>query len=220
MNRFIAERENYRGPIVQHPLYRRWNNMKQRCSNPNNEAYHNYGGRGIKVCDRWTERGGFWNFVDDMGECPDGYEIDRIDNDGNYTPENCQWTTTKENRGKKRPYIRKRSNNSLGELNVKRISGNKNGKEWQVRLTIDGNEYYCGSYWDKEDAGTAAVAIKKVADAVSKTRIIKARIDELGRVKKLLPSAHLDSNGCWHYEARKIDNPTAERLAELEGQLK
>ena len=76
------------------PIYVTWQGMKDRCLNPNYKGYHNYGGRGITVCDRWMK---FENFYADMGEKPDGMQIDRINNDGNYTPENCHWATPAEN---------------------------------------------------------------------------------------------------------------------------
>jgi hypothetical protein len=75
--------------------YRIWHGIKQRCFNPNNNDYPWYGGRGITVCDRWKDS--FSNFLEDVGPRPNRkYSIDRINPDGNYEPENCRWTTSKE----------------------------------------------------------------------------------------------------------------------------
>ena len=75
--------------------YHAWSNIKARCFNPNNPRYSDWGGRGIAVCDRW--KNSFENFLADMGTKPSPkHSLDRIDNDGDYSDENCKWSTKAE----------------------------------------------------------------------------------------------------------------------------
>lgn len=83
-------------------VYNIWQGMKKRCYRKKNINYPSYGGRGIKVCERWHD---FINFFADMGTCPAGYQLDRKDNEGDYTPENCRWVTPKVNSRNKRDTI-------------------------------------------------------------------------------------------------------------------
>jgi hypothetical protein len=80
--------------------YRAWSSMKQRCFNPNAPAFKNYGGRGISVCKDWFS---FEGFFPDMGACPPGLSLDRIDVNGNYESSNCRWANASQQNRNRRP---------------------------------------------------------------------------------------------------------------------
>lgn len=87
------------------PIYKLWQSMLHRCRNPNSPAFKWYGGRGISVCERWYS---FISFYEDMGDRPPGMELDRIDNGGSYSKENCRWVSHSENCKNRRRYPEKR----------------------------------------------------------------------------------------------------------------
>lgn len=94
-NKLLSDSAKTHGMTL-HPAYGVWHSMKQRCNDPNHKAYHNYGGRGITVCDDWSNS--FESFWNDMGPSyKRGTELDRIDNDKGYCKENCRWVLRKIN---------------------------------------------------------------------------------------------------------------------------
>lgn len=134
--------------------YATWASMRGRCLNPTNDRYHQYGGRGIKVCDRWNE---FANFLEDMGKRPPGTSIDRIDVDGNYEPSNCRWATPK-----------MQMRNRRGNINGKCIS--ETAEDVGLDYGVLQSRLYRG--WDYQTAITTPVQ--------DKSRFLGARAKQLG----------------------------------------
>jgi len=101
-----------------------WNHIKRRCLNPNYQYYYRYGGRGIKICDRWLNS--FQNFFDDMGYAPSKkHSIDRLDNNKDYEPSNCRWATEIE-----------QQNNRTNNVRVEYNGETKTLSEWSRILNI------------------------------------------------------------------------------------
>jgi hypothetical protein len=106
--------------VSEQPEYQIWSQMKGRCSNKNHKKYSNYGGRGINVCDRWTEKGtGYTNFIQDMGIRPTNkHSIERVDVNGNYEPSNCIWILISEQGWNKQASADVKPGDIFGKLTV------------------------------------------------------------------------------------------------------
>lgn len=118
--------------------------MRQRCTNPNNAKYRQYGGRGIKVCDRWMGADGFANFLNDMGNPPSlGYSLDRISPDGNYCPDNCRWASPNQQRVNQRDF----------RIGVKRIGVHQGSDhKWHADMVINKQKVLHEKFDNYDDA--------------------------------------------------------------------
>ena len=127
------------------PTYHSWHDMKQRCNNPKNHKFKDYGGRGITYCKEWEQ---FENFLDDMGVRPENKTLDRIDVNGNYCKENCRWATAKQQS--------RNTTRSIGVEKAKKIKLLKKqgiapcdiARKLDINISTVGNTYYGRSYSD------------------------------------------------------------------------
>lgn len=116
-----------------------WYNMHYRCSNPRCKDYKDYGAKGIKVCERWYDVD---NFIADMGEPEKDMSLDRSDTYGDYTPDNCKWSTLEEQ-------------NRNRERNVKGYTWNKYHKKYEAKIKMEGKRLFLG-YFDCKEAARRA----------------------------------------------------------------
>jgi len=122
-----------------------WSKMKHRCTNPRAHNWERYGGRGIAVCDRWSD---FANFLADMGQAPDGMTLDRIDSDGHYEPSNCRWATML-------TQSRNRTNNVILEHDGRRMCMSEWAEETGIKIGTIWWRYKAG--WETSRILTARV---------------------------------------------------------------
>ena len=132
--------------------YRAWINMNQRCYNKNTKQYKDYGGRGIKVCDRW--RFSFLNFIKDMGmKASPRLTLDRINNNGDYTPGNCRWATMKQQTHNRRSQDVLHRNKIMKQryLNLERGIYFRTSKQaWVACVQSDGKKKVLGQSVDRK----------------------------------------------------------------------
>lgn len=132
--------------MSRHPIYKVYRSMLERCNDVGNKGYNCYGGRGIKVCDRWMNS--FENFRDDMfASYSTGLTLDRIQTNGNYCKENCRWVTQQQN------CLNTRAKG--GSSSFKGVSFHKLTGKWSSGIGYNGKHYYLGLYEKEEDATIA-----------------------------------------------------------------
>lgn len=134
------------------PEYVIWEGMLARCRNSNRPRYESYGGRGIRVCERWHD---FASFISDMGVRPGpGFSIERDNSEGNYEPSNCRWAT----RSEQQRHKRRARNNRSGHTGV---TWDRNRSKWLAWIKLAGKSNYLGGFSDIECAVDARKAAEK-----------------------------------------------------------
>lgn len=121
------------GSTKKHYLYKTWDMVRQRCYNPNYSSYKNYGARGITMYDGWKDSFvSFSSYIDkELGRRPDGYTLDRIDNDKGYEPGNLRWASHSEQMHNRR---------ALGSSKVQGVSQRKDTGKWVARIKAFGKD--------------------------------------------------------------------------------
>ena len=131
--------------LTSHKFYNTWKHMVDRCTNPNHKAYKDYGARGITVCEEWVDVRNFITWAEETYPHIEGISLDRIDNDGGYSPENCTWsdkTTQCINQ-------RTRKDNKSGYVGV---GFNKSKGKWEAYISVNNARKHIGQFDSKEEA--------------------------------------------------------------------
>jgi hypothetical protein len=127
--------------LTEHPLFATYHNMKARCNNPKLDNYKYYGAKGIKVCEEWLGKKGLITFIQDMGERPTGFQLDRIDVNGDYCKENCRWVNK---------YVQ--MGNTTKNNSVPGVGWHKQRQKYRARIKIKGKDKSLGLFSSWEEA--------------------------------------------------------------------
>lgn len=150
-----SKRATTHGLGTKAPEYEAWKGLSKRCANENTKCYNRYGGRGVTVCNRWRGVDGYPNFLSDMGKKPTAeHSLDRINNDGNYEPNNCRWATK----------AQQARNTGLRVDNISGIKGvtwDKLKCKWQASISVNSKSIHLGYSTNIEEVKAARLAGEK-----------------------------------------------------------